>query len=401
MNTTTLVQPETQLGQQIEDLLDAGTFSSRIVFVSAFTSLRTLLRLRERLLRAAQNETMLRFTVGVDLGGTSREVLEELVRWDCEVFVYHNPIVRATFHPKIYLFEGNDSAVLVVGSNNLTDGGLYTNYEAAIRHDFAFPIDTAVYERILTPLLAFVEPDGPTVCRLSNDLIHTLSERGLVPTETEARRSRRPRQGTHQEDGQEVPPNPFTAVAVPMPPLLPRDLRAAMPEGPAENGIEAQEEILPPTDQPRPEGVLVWKKKLPRTDALQVNPDADSHPVGGVRLTQARFENPVGQRIDQTTYFRRLFDDYDWEREPSKHPDQEHTFVPMRIFIRGNDFGVRNFEISHKPSGESGQDNYTTILRWGRDFNATVIQENLTDTILSLYETPDAEVGFLLDISEA
>ena len=124
-----------------------------------------------------------------------------------------------------------------------------------------------------------------------------------------------------------------------------------------------------------------------------------SHPVGGVRLTQARFENPPGQRIDQTTYFRRLFADYEWEREGGGHADQEHTFVPMRIMIRGTDHGVRYFEISHKPSGEAGQNNYTTILRWGREFTPTVSRANLTRALLSLYETSGEEAAFLIDIT--
>jgi len=398
MNTTTLAQPETQLGPQIEDLLDARMDYSRIVFVSAFTALRTILRLRERLLRAAENGTALRLTVGIDLGGTSREVLEELVGWNCEVFVYHNPIVRATFHPKIYLFESDESAVLVIGSNNLTDGGLYTNYEAATRYLFEFPADADEFARILTPLRGLIEPTGPTVCCLDAELIETLSGRGVLPTETDARRSRRVRRVTPQEDGAVVPPNPFSPVSVPMAPLLPRDLREKAPRVPAQEEAQPQEEVSPPSDQPRPEGVLVWRKTLPRTDALQVRPG--SHHVGGVRLTQARFENPPGQRIDQTTYFRRLFNDYDWEPEPSGHPDQEHTFVPMRVFIRGVDFGVRNFEISHDPSREAGQHNYTTILRWGRSFNSTVERERLTGTVLSLYETADADVVFLLAISD-
>jgi hypothetical protein len=71
----------------------------------------------------------------------------------------------------------------------------------------------------------------------------------------------------------------------------------------------------------------------------------------------------------------------------------------MKIVIRGTDHGIRNFEISHKPSGEAGQDNYTTILRWGRDFVSTVQRENLTGAILSIYETPEEEAGFLIEIS--
>lgn len=37
-----------------------------------------------------------------------------------------------TFHPKVYLFEGKEEASAIVGSSNLTAGGLYTNLEAAI-----------------------------------------------------------------------------------------------------------------------------------------------------------------------------------------------------------------------------------------------------------------------------
>ena len=144
---------------------------------------------------------------------------------------------------------------------------------------------------------------------------------------------------------------------------------------------------------------MVWRKTLPKTDALQVK--EGSHHVGGVRLTQAAFENPVGQCIDQTTYFRRIFTDYHWEQEPDRHRDQEHTFVPIRIIIRGRDYGIHNFEISHKPSGEAGQDNYTTILRWGREFNPIVVRENLTDTVFSLYETSEENANFLIDITDA
>lgn len=102
--------------------------------------------------------------------------------------------------------------------------------------------------------------------------------------------------------------------------------------------------------------------------------------------------------IDQTTYFRNLFNDFDWESEPRGHDDQEHTFVPMRIIIRGHDYGIRNFEISHKPSGEAGQANYTTILRWGRNFTNIIEQATIANTIFSLYQTPDTDAPFFIEI---
>jgi HKD family nuclease len=309
MKSRTIAQPAILLGQEIDTLLKRHVRYGRIVFVSAFVALRTILRLRDRLLTHFQGGCQLRLTVGVDLGGTSRDVLEELLRWNCEVFVFHNPIPRATFHPKIYLFENATETTLIVGSNNLTDGGFYTNYEAAVRHDFELPEDAAEFRRIADPLLPFIEPGGVTVQRLNAELITTLAARGLLTTEAQARENRRNQAERSHRSTDQLPANPFQAVAVPNPPLLPQTVRAQEP------AVAQIPPAVPPAEQAvaaRPEGgLLVWSKRLPRTDALQVNEGI--HHVGGVRLTQAEFENPPGQRIDQTTYFRNLFREFQWE----------------------------------------------------------------------------------------
>ena len=397
MNISTVSQPETQLGNEVDELLEGDAIYRRIVFVSAFVALRTVLRLRERLLGQMENGAGLRLTVGIDLGGTSREVLEELLRWNCETFVFHNTIARATFHPKVYLFESAANAILFVGSNNLTDGGFYTNYEAATRYDFELPADAAEYERLVRPLAPFLEPQGPTVQRLNAQLIETLVARGELPSEAEARQRRRAQAEARQRDRANLPQSPFAPVAIPLPPLLPGALRREEPE-PIPPQPQAQPAGQPqPAAAVRPAGVLVWRRPLSATAALQ---NQGGNPVGGVPLTQARFEFPPGHRINQTIYFRQLFADYLWEPEARGHQNQEHTFIPMRIIIRGRDFGIRNFEVSHKPTGEADQGNYTTILRWG-PFAQIARQENLTETVFSLYETAEPDADFLIEITEA
>lgn len=402
MRVSTIAQPVQQLGAEISELLAAGEPCSKIVLVSAFVALRTVLRLREHVLRHVESGTELRITAGVDLGGTSREALEEFMRWGGETFVFHNPNPRATFHPKVYLFERQDTATLFVGSNNLTDGGFYTNYEATIRYDFDLPNDANEYSIILEPLTLFLFPrPGEIIQPLDADLIQTLIARGELPTEAEARRRNRHRASGPVTEGVS-PANPFSAVAVPLAPLLPEGLRTAdLPTANTASGqLTEVEAVEPEPVRHPPQGTLVWRKKLPRSDALQVDPGT-AH-VGGVRLTQARFENPLGHRIDQTTYFRELFADYVWESETGRRreADQEHTFVPMRIVIRGMDYGTHYFEISHKPSGEAGQDNYTTILRWGRAFNPIIQAANVTDAVLSLYEITEQSADFLIDIAD-
>lgn len=396
MITNVLAQPETQLGERFEELLRAERPFSKIVFVSAFTALKTILRLRDRLLSMANSGTSLRLILGIDLGGTSSDVLEELLHWNCEVFLYHNPIPRATFHPKIYLFERKTCATLFLGSNNLTDGGLYTNYEACTCHDFCFPDDNDDYHNLLRPIDPFLNPSGATVQRLDAELIAILVARGVLSSEQEARRSMRARQTQDAHIASDAPASPFLPVPVRRAPLLPREIRAnSLPQ----HHIDVPQEIIYPISSPTPPNcILVWKKQLTASDALHVRPG--SHHVGGVRLTQAKFHDPNNLRIDQTKYFRSLFDDYDWEPELRGHSDQEHTFIPMRIVIRGTDYGIRNFEISHKPSGEAGQKNYTTQLRWGPTFNGLIIRENVSGAMLSLYETPDSDAQFLILIED-
>lgn len=397
MDIRTISQPEVQLGNEIDEILEERDAFDRIVFVSAFVSLRTILRMREQLLEKQEAGARLRLIVGIDLGGTSREVLEELLLWRCEVFICHNAIPRSTFHPKVYMLRRAQRATLFLGSNNLTDGGFYTNYEAATRYDFDFPADEGEFLRLVAPLASFFEPQGDTVQPLNAELITTLAARGELPSEADARRRQRNENTRQPEQGADVPENPFGSAAVPRPPLLPDSLRQQEPES-GQPPFDPEVAVRPQRDAADQEqkGVLVWRKILPRSDALQTN--EGSHHVGGVRLTQARFENPTGSRIDSTQYFRAMFADYQWEREPGKHEDQEHAFIPMRIVIRGQDYGVRNFEVSHKPSGEAGQANYTTILRWGREFTPEILKHELTGAEFSLYETADSDTEFLIII---
>ncbi|MBU4397789.1 MAG: phospholipase D family protein, partial [Planctomycetes bacterium] len=268
MISRTVSQPENQLGKEISELLNSEACYSRIVFVSAFVALRTILRLRERLLGHRETGANLRFTVGIDLGGTSRDVLEELLRWNCDTFVFHNTIARTAFHPKVYLFEAATTATLFVGSNNLTDGGFYSNYEAATRYDFDLPADAVEYQRLLRPLTPFLEPQGDTVRRLDANLIKTLVARGELPSEAESRQRRRDQSRGRARDAEGIPSSPFAPVAIPMPPLLPQNERA---EEPVESRmpVQPEEEARRPAALP-PHGVLVWQKTLTKSDALQV-----------------------------------------------------------------------------------------------------------------------------------
>jgi hypothetical protein len=267
-----------------------------------------------------------------------------------------------------------------------------------MRYDFNFPADQIEYERLLEPLAPFLNPQGATVQKLDQALIATLVARGELPSEAEARRNRRDKARARKPATGEVPPSPFPAMTVPLPPLLPLKLRNEEP--PEAEQVNQPQLVVVQLAGNVPTETLVWRKKLTKSDASDTEPGSSSNPKAHIVLSQAKFENLPGQRISQTTYFRNLFRDFHWEPEQDKHADQEHTFVRFRVVIRDQDYGVRNLEVSHKPSGEAEQNNSPTVLRWGGEFNSIIRQLNLTGTILSLYEIADGDADFLIDIAD-
>jgi HKD family nuclease len=73
--------------------------------------------------------------VGIDQLGSSQEGLAGLLNAVGEtgsIWINRTVETYVTFHPKLYLFVSGDAALLMVGSGNLTEGGLYTNDEASL-----------------------------------------------------------------------------------------------------------------------------------------------------------------------------------------------------------------------------------------------------------------------------
>ncbi|MBI4763706.1 MAG: hypothetical protein HY787_03765 [Deltaproteobacteria bacterium] len=116
--------------------------------------------------------------------------MRELIEWNIIVCIIKHRIPGHTFHPKIYLFEWDDRAEIIIGSNNFTEGGFFGNYEGCARISYKFPDDIKEFEKARTELKRFIDPHGPTAYELTDDFFKELIERDEVPTEAEARYGR-------------------------------------------------------------------------------------------------------------------------------------------------------------------------------------------------------------------
>ncbi|MBB2961817.1 phospholipase D family protein [Methylobacterium sp. R2-1] len=168
---------------------------------------------------------------GIDHLGTSREGLADLlgsVEDNCEVVIFHNRAF-STFHPKLYLFRSDTAAEVLVGSGNLTEGGLFTNYEAALRISLDLKVDSdnTILREIESRLDTWADTSERTAFRLDEPLLDRLCALGMVPTESfsaaedadDAQDGEVARAGRTRENGREGPTeNPFAFVPVQPPP---------------------------------------------------------------------------------------------------------------------------------------------------------------------------------------
>ncbi len=131
-----------------------------------------------------------KISAGIDHAGTSKEGLTELLLAlgsKGKGWIFHNSGARSTFHPKVYLFENATNAECFIGSGNLTEGGLYTNYEAFVHVKLVKTEveDQAVLDRLGSILNTWTDESERVALKLSPELIQELSEKGLLPTEAQ------------------------------------------------------------------------------------------------------------------------------------------------------------------------------------------------------------------------
>lgn len=123
--------------------------------------------------------------IGLDLFGTSIEGVETLSSSisNGEVWVYHNELT-STFHPKLYVFSNESHALVIVGSGNLTEGGLYTNEEISfqVELDLSVRSDLKFYQDLMVVFDSWSINAGECSMLLNDDSLVTLIEHGyLVP----------------------------------------------------------------------------------------------------------------------------------------------------------------------------------------------------------------------------
>jgi HKD family nuclease len=387
------VTPQTH-AQAVRDLFDVPDIKKVILSV-AFVSESGVQQIETALRAHAARVTVF---AGIRNDITSHQGLKLLRDIGVKLYAVDTGSRTVIFHPKLYLVRGKSNARFVVGSANLTLGGLNNNIEAGMLMDFNFADveDKAVVDEIEAQLSAMPTDYPEHVLKIGSvaDLDGLLASGRLV------------------DEMAVSPPRPTTSVTgmgvgdtVPRMKLKVAPLRRALakvkavpkkpkpPKGP----VAAKGGVATPKPVSAAVGVefeLVWESK-PLTRRDLTIPDAKgTHATGSVNLDKGL----LPEDVDHRHYFRDdVFPHLAWATRSST---VDEAFAKFQLVLKGISHGEFDLAIRHTTSTTSKtykQKNAMTRLSWG-PMGEYVARPDLIGRTLALYRDKVDPKRFVLEI---
>jgi HKD family nuclease len=149
----------------------------RFRFAVAYMRVSGLRLLYDSLLKLYKRQGSIAGAVGIDDGVTSIEALQLLASLSSTSTLVHT-VSDYIYHPKLYMIEASQSAVIIIGSANLTRDGLYRNVElaTAITLDLTSSADQDVYKSYNTVLDELLNVNNPNVQPINKVTLKWLAE---------------------------------------------------------------------------------------------------------------------------------------------------------------------------------------------------------------------------------
>lgn len=379
-------------GAAASELFDLRDIQKSILSI-AFVSESGIEQIEEQLRAAAQSLTVF---AGIRNEITSHQGLLRLLNMGCRLFTVDTGSRTVVFHPKLYMARGETVARLLVGSANLTLGGLNNNIEAGIilELDMGDSDDREFIHQIEFDLgsLPTTYPDHITEVKDAT-LLDQMLATGLLVDET-ALPPPRPVTSARMAGGSDTV-SPINLKVTPIRRASRRASALSKGRGPSAPGRD-----LPPGEHkliPATTGVdleLVWESKpLTRRD-LTIPTRKGTHETGSINLDKGL----LPEEVDQRHYFRdEVFSDLAWS---ASSPTVNEAYANFHLVIKGISYGEFRLRIGYSHSTTSKtylQRNATTRLSWGL-MQEFVAKDELIGRTLALYRDRADTSRYTLDI---
>ena len=357
MKLTFLAQPFPSFGGStatwLTDVL-VNSSATRLQLAVAWVKRSGLARLNDSLAAFRQRGGEASAIVGIDEGGATAQGLRLAMEVFDSVHIYHERGSR-TFHPKVYLASGATMANILIGSSNLTAGGLFSNNEVGLKCelDLKQEFDRALFEEV-REWFDMLYSDSEVCLPLTAELLAALLDDPSYRVGDE-NRPRRPG-APAEEDHDSIVTPPRTQNLFGTSTLRKTGFPPPLQVSETSQGKQRATRRRMRTERPAHR----WWKCMPRADAQQ--PQRGKTNVTGVlRLAKARHP------IDSQTYFRhQMFGDAEWETLQTPNGLRDTAHIPFEVVIDGANLGEIKLKVDHSQHREAGQRNIVTLIHWGR-----------------------------------
>jgi len=385
------VTPETHLAA-VQHVL-AIPEPKQIIFSTAFMNRGGLMQIRALLLPVAR---VTKIIVGIRNGITSAQGIVTSIECGCNTIVVDTGSRNVIFHPKIYFSKNATEARLVLGSANLTIGGLSSNIEASVimTLDLGNENDAELAADVEAKISGMIADYPDHVFSVADEAeVALLLEAGrvvdesIVPAPT-------PGGSSGNRDLDTIPKMKLKT------PFLRRPEVSAAPNpapAPAAPTAPTPPVASVPAASVRDQLSLVWESKALTRRYLTIPTGENTNPTGSMLFTKGAMED-----IDQRHYFRdEVFNGLSWHYDTAHGKEHmERAEGLFRLIIRDVDYGVFTLRLSHNTRTDTAayeQKNSMTQLHWG-EVRSLVAREDLLDRTMYLYRDETDPDLFVLEI---
>ena len=333
--------------------------------------------------------------VGIRNDITSYQAIEMLLETGASIYAVDTGSKSTIFHPKIYLTKYGNEAIVIVGSANLTFGGLHNNIESSsiLTLDLQNEDDAAFFNEATSQFEGMLKSHPEHVIQITNkEAIKKLFESGRLTDETVVIT----KSSSSKKGGEDSTPrmNLFhTFSTSPIKKKIADKFVDQIVVNKAGEEVITQSPVLvaPTVD----EFYLVWQSNELKERDLNIPTGPNTNATGSMYWKKGAFEG-----IDQRHHFRNdVFENVLWKTD-TKLPHYERALVKFHIYTKGEFQGEYMLKISHNNDTASTtylQKNSMTNVSWG-DAKGVIANKDLLGRILFLSRKDSTPPEYMISI---
>jgi len=319
---------------------------------------------------------------GIRNGITSIQAVFQLLEIGINLYLVDTGAINIIFHPKLYMFEFDDCYEIIIGSANLTGGGLNSNIEVSTILSFDKP-DLSI-KNFINEIILFPEKYRENIIKINNKKeAFLLYKKGLLIDERIAQNSISGEKNKSKMKNDDTP-----RIKLQTKPLL-------IPKPKIKRKVKISKDSFITSFK---DWLLVWESKELNERDLNIPSRHGTNPTGSMLFKKGNFDD-----IDQRIYFREnVFNDLIWKKDDNpRTAHYERSDALFHFLIRGIYYGVYELKLSHNTDINSEsyhQKNSMTQIHWGENVKKFISNPNLLGEILELYKSNSTFNQFLIKI---